>query len=176
MNARAVPADAVTEAAFLVGKSPRRNLAAGTPVRRADVVTVRQVEVPVMARDVARGAELSADDITWVTMNEGDVVGDVLTDEGAIVGLTARQMLRAGQPLRKYSLTKPIAVERNKMVTVMWTVQSINLTAQAKTMERGAVGDVIRVTNAKSNQTVLAEIIDSRTVRVAAPDQVSSRQ
>ena len=38
-----------------------------------------------------------------------------------------------------------------------------------------AAADVIRVTNTKSNQTVLAEIIDSRTVRVAAPEQVSSR-
>ncbi|MGE3333818.1 MAG: flagellar basal body P-ring formation chaperone FlgA [Rhodospirillaceae bacterium] len=175
MNAASLPADAVTDAAFLVGKTPRRNLVAGTPIRRADVTVVKQIEIPVLARDVARGTELTADDITYVMMNEGDVMGDVVTDEAGIVGQTARLMLRAGQPLRKYSMTKPIAVERNQMVTVMWTVKSMNLTAQAKTMERGAVGEMIRVTNTKSNQTVLAEIIDSRTVRVAAPDQVYSR-
>lgn len=174
MNAASLPADAVTDAAFLVGKTPRRNLPAGAPIRRADVAIVKQIEVPVLARDVARGTELSGDDITFVLMNEGDVVGDVVTDEAAIVGQTARLMLRAGQPLRKFSLTKPIAVERNQMVTVLWTVKSINLTAQAKTMERGAVGDMIRVTNTKSNQTVLAEVIDSRTVRVAAPEQTAA--
>lgn len=175
VDAARVPADAVTDPDFLVGKSTRRNLAAGAPIRRGDVALVRQVEVPVAARDLPRGTTVTEDDITWVTMNAGEVVGDIATDEEDILGQATRFLVRAGQPLRSHSIAKEVAVKRGQAVTVLWSVQSINLTAMGSALEKGAVGDVIRVNNTKSNQTVLAQVIDSRTVRVAAPDQISSR-
>jgi flagellar basal body P-ring formation protein FlgA len=175
VNAASVPADAVVSPEFLIGKSPRRNLAAGAPIRRADVAVVRQIDVPVAARDLPRGTTVTENDITWVTINEGDITDAVVTDESEIVGQMTRLALRAGQPVRKHSVAKAIAVERGATVTVLWSVKSINLTALGHAMERGAVGDVIRVTNSKSNQTVLAQIVDSRTVRVAAPEQISAR-
>jgi flagella basal body P-ring formation protein FlgA len=174
-NAAMLPADAVTSAEFLVGKRARRSLAANTPVRRADVAVMRQVEVPVAARDVPRGTTLTEDDITFMTMDEADLVGNVAMDLESIVGQITRLALRSGQPVRTHAIAKAVAVERGQLVTVLWSVTSINLTAQGHAMEKGAVGDLIRVTNTKSNQTVLAEILDSRTVRVAAPQQTSSR-
>jgi len=175
VNAASLPADAVTSAEFLVGKNPRRPLAAGAPIRRADVVVIRQREVPVAVRDIVRGTTLTEADITYVLMNEAEIVGEIAMDEAEIVGQLARLTLRAGQPVRKHAIGKATAVERGQLVTVMWSVATINLTAQGHAMEKGGVGDVIRVTNTKSKQAVLAEIIDSRTVRVAAPAQVSSR-
>lgn len=175
MNAANVPADAVTDAAFLIGKTPRRTLQAGQPIRRADVLVVRQVEVPVTARDLPRGATMTADDVTWVLMDEALVSGEMFADNAEIVGQTTRFLIRAGQPLRKHTLAKITAVNRGQMVTVLWSAKSMNLTAQGKAMEKGGVGDVIKVTNTKSNQTMLAEIIDERTVRIAAPAQTSAR-
>ncbi|MGE4065000.1 MAG: flagellar basal body P-ring formation chaperone FlgA [Rhodospirillaceae bacterium] len=175
VDAERVPRDAVTTADFLIGKSTRRALAGNIPIRRGDVATVHDIEVPVLTRDIPRGATVTEADITWLTMNEADVVGEIVMDVDAIVGQVARLSLKGGQPVRKHSVAKAIAVDRGQMVTVLWSVKSINLTAQGHAMEKGGVGDVIRVTNSKSHQTVLAEIIDSRTVRVAAPDQVSSR-
>jgi flagellar basal body P-ring formation protein FlgA len=133
------------------------------------------VEVPVAARDIVRGTTMTEGDITYVLMNEAEIVGEIAMDEADIVGQVARLTLRAGQPVRKHAIAKATAVERNQLVTVIWSVASINLTAQANAMEKGAVGDVIRVTNTKSKQTVLAQIVDSHTVRVAAPAQLSSR-
>ena len=67
------------------------------------------------------------------------------------------------------------ATERSAAPAISWrtSLRAILLSA-AEAIRGGAVGDLIRVTNTKSNQTVLAEIIDSRTVRVAAPQQTSS--
>lgn len=175
VDATLVPMDAVTDAAFLIGKTPRRPLSAGAPIRRADVAFIRQVEVPVATRDLPRGERVAEGDITWVTVNASEAANGVATNEEEIVGQTTRYLVRAGQQFRLNAVAKDVAVKRGQTVTVLWSVQTINLTALGNAQEKGGVGDVIRVTNTKSNQTVLAEIIDSRTVRVAAPDQISSR-
>jgi flagella basal body P-ring formation protein FlgA len=173
VDAALVPGDAVTSPDFLVGKRARRTLAANTPIRRNDVAVMRQIEVPVAARDVPRGTTLTEDDITFMNMDEADLVGNIATDLDTIVGQVTRLTLRSGQPVRTHAIAKAVAVERGQSVTMVWSVASINLTAQGNAMEKGAVGDVIRVTNAKSKETMLAEIIDNRTVRIAAPQQTS---
>ncbi len=167
VNAATLPADTVTTADYLVGKSPRRHLAAGQPIRRADVQIVRRVEVPVAARDLGRGTTLTEDDVTWVMMNEAQAVGEYSTDEAEILGQTTRHSVRAGQLLRKHTLAKDVVVARGQTITVTWSAASMNLTATATAMEKGAVGDVIRVMNAKSRQAMLVEVIDSRNARVA---------
>lgn len=167
VNAATLPADAVMDEDFLIGKSPRRTLTAGLPIRRADVRLVRQIEVPIAARDLSRGTILTESDFTWVVMNESEVAGEVVGAEEDIVGMITRHSVRAGQPMRKHSVAKPIAVERGQLVTVVWSAPGMNLTAQARVRENGGVGDVVRVINSKSNQVMLAEVIDARTVRVA---------
>lgn len=173
VDAASVPVDAVTAAEFLVDKTARRTLAAGAPIRRADVTYVRQVEVPVPAHDIVRGATVTEDDITWKMVDETDLTGDIAMVVDEVVGQVARLTLRAGQPMRRHSIAKAIAVERGQVVIVLWSAGGMSLTAQGVATEKGAVGDVIRVTNTKSNQKVLAEIIDSRTVRIAT--QTSAR-
>ncbi len=175
VDAAMLSGDAVTSPEFLVGKRARRTLAANTPIRRNDVAVMRQIEVPVAARDVPRGTTLTEDDVTLMNVDEADLVGSVAMDFESIVGQVTRLTLRSGQPVRTHAIAKAVAVERGQAVTMVWSVASINLTAQANAMEKGAVGDLIRVTNTKSKETMLAEIIDSRTVRVAAPQQTPSR-
>lgn len=175
IDANRLPKDAVTAADYLIGKSTRRVLAANVPIRRSDVALVHDIEVPVLTRNVPPGTILTAADFTMKTINEADVIGEVVMDETEVVGQMVRLTLRAGQPVRRNAITKPIAVDRGQGVTVLWSMKSINLTARGLAMEKGSVGEMIRVTNTKSNQVVLAEIVDNHTVRVAAPDQISAR-
>ena len=175
VNAAAVPLDAVTDAAFLIGKTPRRPLVAGAPIRRADVALMRQVEVPVATRDLPHGTAITDDDVTWVMVNASEAMNGVATSPEELLGQATRYLVRAGQQLRLNSIAKDIAVKRGQVLTVLWSVQNINLTASGSALENGAVGDVIRVTNSKSKQAFLAEVIDGRTVRVAAPEQVAAR-
>lgn len=168
-NAAHLPPDAVMDPAFLVGKSPRRALVGGEPIRRADVALVRRIDVPVAARDLPRGTTLTRDDFTWVMMNEGEVAGEIARDDDEIVGQMTRYGLRAGQPMRKHAFAKAVAVDRGQLVTIQWSAPGMNLTAQGHAKDKGGVGDVIRVTNTKSSAIVMAEIIDSRTVQIVAP-------
>ncbi len=173
-NAAELPSDAILDAAQLVGKTPRRMLPAGAPVRRGDVALVRQVRVPVAARDLGRGEVLTAADLTTVTMTDAEVNGNVITDLNDIVGRAAKHAMRAGQVMHGFDIARPVAVERGRIVTIIYTVPLINLTAQGIAQEQGGVGDAIRVTNNKSNTTVIAEVVDAHTVRITAARQTAS--
>jgi flagella basal body P-ring formation protein FlgA len=170
-----LPGDVVTDPRQLIGHTPRRMISAGAPMRRGDIQMVRQVEVPVAARDLTRGEILDSEDLTWVTMDDGDVVSNTITDEADLMGRATKHPIRAGQALRKHDIARPVAVARGKLVTILWSTSAINLTAQGLAMEAGGVGDVIRVTNTKSKTVVTVEVIDATTVRVAAPQQTAAR-
>jgi flagella basal body P-ring formation protein FlgA len=173
-NASDLPQDAVLDAAQLVGKTPRRNLPAGTPVRRGDVQFVRQVQVPVAARDFGRGEMLAAGDLTFITLTDADVVGNVITDLSEIVGRSTKHAMRAGQMMHSFDIARPVAVERGKLVTIIYSVPMMNLTSQGIAQEPGGVGDAIRVTNNKSNATIVGEVIDARTVRIGMKQTASA--
>jgi flagella basal body P-ring formation protein FlgA len=166
VNADDVPSDVVTDETHLIGKTPKRFLASRTAIRRSDVQTVDIVEVPVAARDIRRGTTLSAEDLNWVQMSEQDIIGEVVRDEKSLIGQIANAGVRAGQTFRAVSVVQPVAVAKGKSVTLIYHTRVMNLTAKGKALEDGAVGRVIRVVNAKSNQTVFAEVIDTDTVRV----------
>ncbi len=167
-NAADLPPDAVLDAGQLVGKTPRRMLTAGSPIRRGDVQIVRQVQVPVAVRDLSRGEMLQESDLTMITLTDTEVVSNVLTAVDDIVGRSTKHAMRAGQMMHTFDIARPVAIERGKMVTILYDVPLINLTAQGIAQEKGGVGDAIRVTNSKSNTTVVAEVIDARTVRIGA--------
>lgn len=167
-NTADLPADVITDASLLQGRTSRRMLVAGAPVRRGDVELVRQVQVPVAARDLDRGETLGDEDISWVSMSQGDVASNAISEEDALVGLQAKHNIRAGQTLRKFDVKRPIAVPRGKLVTILWSARAMNLTVQGQALEAGGVGEIIKVANTKSKTTVMAEVIDAATVRIAA--------
>ena len=134
---------------------------------------VRQVHVPVAARDLNRGDVLTAADLNTITLTDAEVGANVITDVSDIVGRAAKHAMRTGQMMHPFDIARPVAVERGKMVTILYAVPLISLTAQGIAQEQGGVGDVVRVTNSKSNATVLAEVIDARTVRITTPKQAA---
>lgn len=176
VNAADLPAGAVLDIDQLLGKTPRRTLPAGAPIQAHDVVMVRKVTVPALARDINRGEILTAADLTTTTITEAQLVNNVLVGVEAIIGRIAQQNLRSGQLVHSFNIARPIAVERGKMVTIIYAAPMMNLTAQGVAQEQGGVGDAIRVVNAKSNTTLVAEVIDARTVRIGSKEGAKQTQ
>jgi len=167
-NAADLPRDVITDAELLIGKNPRRYLAARAPIRRADVQSVREVRVPVATHDLSRGTVVSAADLNWIVMNDNVIAANVVTDSANIIGRETKHPIRSGQMLRTHDIALPIAIERGRLITILWSTSLMNLTVQGLAQEAGGVGDVIRVINTKSKTSVLAEVIDAQTVRVSA--------
>lgn len=116
----------------------------------------RVADVPVLNRTIARGDTITAADVDWVRLPESQVRGEILLTEGALVGMSARRALSPDRPLRSYDVEPPIVVERGELVSLVYQVGALTLSAQARALENGGQGQFIRFVNLQSNRTVEA--------------------
>ncbi len=165
-NAVNLPDDVILNADQLIGKTPRRYLAAGSPVRRGDVIMVHMLEVPVANRGLSRGTVLTDKDISWVTVKDMNLADDVVVDEADIIGYVTRHTIRPGQIFRNHNVERPTVIERGTLITIVWDVPMMSLSAQGQATEAGGMGDIIRVVNTGSKTAIFAEVIGPQKVRV----------
>ncbi|MGE5502945.1 MAG: flagellar basal body P-ring formation chaperone FlgA [Actinomycetota bacterium] len=141
---------------------------AGSPAATRVKVTGRvwtTTRIPVLTHAMGRGDVITEKDVEWQEMREENARRDVVTDARHLIGMEPRYQLRAGTPVRTTEVAKPVAVARNGVVTMMYRTKFMTLSAQGRAIEDGSTGDVIRVTNMQTKQTVEA--------RVEAPGMVS---
>jgi flagella basal body P-ring formation protein FlgA len=124
-------------------------------------------DVPTLAHPIARGEVISARDLIFARMRKDAVRRDVILDADQIIGMTPRSTLRTGQTVTIAELQHPIAVARGALVTVVLHDGAMTLSIQGRANEPGSVGDVIRVTNMRSNQTVAARVDGANLVSVS---------
>jgi flagella basal body P-ring formation protein FlgA len=107
----------------------------------------------VVAAGTIRGAALigPAD----VAVIEGATPG-ALSDVGEAIGMEARINLYPGRPIRAGDLRPPAIVERNEIVSIRYEYGGLLILTEGRAMDRAAVGELLRVTNLASRQTVTA--------------------
>ena len=125
------------------------------------------VNIPVLVRSVQRGEMIRSSDLDYVQKRRQAVGRNTILDIDRIIGKTPRRYLQTGKPIRMADLRMPILVSKGKLVTLTLKNRHMLITAQGKALEDGAKGDVIRVTNTRSRQTVQGV--------VTAPNRVSMR-
>jgi flagellar basal body P-ring formation protein FlgA len=84
---------------------------------------------------------------------EGNTVGAVTAIEDAL-GLETRVTLYAGRPVRIGDLGAPAIIERNQLVTLTYKSGGLQIMADGRALGRAGIGDVVRVMNLGSRQTV----------------------
>ena len=83
-----------------------------------------------------------------------------------MIGKTPLRQVQAGEPIRQRDLISPQLVQRGDEILIQFSSGAIQLTAKGKAMQPGAEGDLIRVVNLGSNQSLRAEIVGDKIVRV----------
>lgn len=83
----------------------------------------------------------------------GDVPG-ALSDPALALGLETRVALYAGRPVNPADLAPPAAVERNAVISLIYTSGGLVIETEGRALGRGAAGDRIRVLNLASRATV----------------------
>ncbi len=124
------------------------------------------IQVPILKTNIQNGRSITANDIDYIKVRERDFSQGTVADAQSLIGMTARRMLIAGRPLKENELTPPQAVERGEMVMLSLRAGTMNITTQVKALQNGAKGDIIRVVNMSSNQTLQAIITDDNAVTV----------
>ncbi|BEU87200.1 hypothetical protein TAMA11512_06640 [Selenomonas sp. TAMA-11512] len=122
--------------------------------------------VLVASRNLFPSDELTAAD---VHLEEREVFGREdkwLRSADAVVGKQPRSLIEMGKVLTKSSVVSPILIEAGTEVTMVSEYNGIEVRAAGVALARGRAGQRIRVRNALSRRVVIAEVINSTTVRI----------
>lgn len=127
---------------------------------------VATVDAVVIAHAIARGEVIKTSDVAIERRAKTEEPG--LSDMALAVGMAARHDLRAGQVLHAADLMKPMIVQRNDAVTIVYQVPGLTLTLRGQAQEAGAFGDRIAVLNPQSKHVVQGVICGRDRVSVQA--------
>jgi flagella basal body P-ring formation protein FlgA len=116
---------------------------------RYEFVVRAQVSAPVVvsATDIPAGKVLSDEDLL-LERHELVSLTDAVASPGAVVGLSGKRMLRAGEVLRMALLAAPMVVKRGDAVTIVARSEQIEVSMAGEALDSGARGALVRVRNA----------------------------
>lgn len=121
----------------------------------------------VATRTIRAQTVLTADDFTAV---DADIPG-AMTDPAAVIGQEARVTLYAGRPILASSLGAAALVERNQTVNLVFRSNGLSILTEGRALDRGGVGDLIKVMNLASRTTVTGTIGPDGSVMVHAENE-----
>lgn len=105
---------------------------------------------------------LSPDDLA---VNDATVPGAFASLE-EVVGREARVTLYPGRPIMANQIGAPALVDRNQVVRMNFAAGSLAITAEGRALDRGGVGDVVRVMNLSSRQIVSGAVAPDGSIEV----------
>ena len=143
---------------------------------RPEVGTIRlsgraseTVLAPVLTRNMRRGDIVTASDVALTSMPKRQTVLAKPAAMASIIGLAARQPLRAGMIANASYFTAPDIVERSDTVTILFRAGKLTLSMRGKALNSGAKGDVISVQNLQTNRIIRGEIISHGLLQADRP-------
>lgn len=108
----------------------------------------------VAARTIPPRTVLMAEDLKEIAQ---DIPGGI-ADAASIIGMEARVALYANRPISAASLRMPAVVERNQVITLIYDTGGMMISTDGRALDRAGPGEVIRVMNLGSRNTVSAKI------------------
>jgi len=134
---------------------------------------VYQMTIAVPAHGMGIGDIFGPADITEAKLPRERVASDAVTNPQQLVGKAARRILRAGETVRAGDIAEPIVVHKGDLVTIALNTPGMQLTAQGKALEDGAIRTSIRVANTQSNRVIDAVVAGPKQVVIGSGAAVS---
>jgi flagellar basal body P-ring formation protein FlgA len=125
---------------------------------------IETIEAVTIERPLERGEIIKASDLAMQRRPKAD--GAALTALDAAIGMAARHPLRPGQALSQADLMKPMIVQRNDTVMLVYEAPGLTLTLRGEAQDAGALGDTIGVLNVQSKRVVQGVITGPGRVKV----------
>lgn len=119
-------------------------------------------DIVVPTRTIRAATIISEIDVTLKpggTPNAFDRLEDV-------TGQEARTTLYAGRPIRLDDIGPPALIERNQIVSLRFQSKGLVITTEGRSLQRGGIGDRIRIMNLSSRATLFGQIEPDGSVRV----------
>lgn len=129
-------------------------------------MVTRRLEIPVLARTVARGETIRKNDIHWIEVDRSDARHDVVLDADQLIGQQAKRTMQADRLVRTSDLQKPVLIQKNDLVTMIVASANMTLVMTGVAQEEGAAGETVRLLNPKSKKTVQGVVTGVKEVRI----------
>ena len=85
-----------------------------------------------------------------------------------IAGLVPHRYVRAGSPVSVNYFQTQVAVRGNSPVTIISNINGFQITAKGIALNRGRIGQIIKVKNENSQKILSAKVVDANTVEVVS--------
>ena len=83
-----------------------------------------------------------------------------------VVGQEARTALYAGRPIPFDAVGPPALVDRNQIVSLRFEGNGLKISTEGRSLERGGIGDRVRIMNLSSRATLFGYIQEDGTIKV----------
>jgi len=141
---------------------------AENPLKRVSVSgrIDRLVAVPVLKSSLKNGDIIGAMDIDFIDIPNNRIANGTILDEKDLVNMTPRRVLHGGKPVIINELEHPKMVDRGDAITLIFANGPMMLTVKGKSMQAGALGDTVRVSNTDSNKNLQGVVTAHREVTI----------
>lgn len=134
------------------------NAPAATPARPAN--QAKQVgaaaqadgQVLVLARDLARGDVITANDVEWQSPQAGRTAHGL--DYDAAIGMEARRTLKAGQLILASDVKAATVIRKGDPVAIVYTAPGVRLSVDGVAQGEASLGQPVRVLNSYSKRSI----------------------
>jgi len=128
---------------------------------------IYQVTIAVPSHGMAIGDVFGASDVKEIKLPRDRITPDAITSAQALIGKATRRILGTNEIVRAGDIADPIVVHKGDLVTVALNSSTMQLTAQGKALDDGAMGASIRILNTQSNRTIDATVAGPNQVAIA---------
>jgi len=173
---RPVPKGALSFQAFQKDKRILRGQVRLIAVVRVDGVVKNKVrlsgwvdvfeELVCASRNLSKGEIIGQDDIFLKRKNTSKRSPKVLTDMRGALGLMAKHNIRKNTFIKEWMVERPPVVNKGDVVTILAELGGLRVTVPGRTLEKGHLGESIRVQNVMSLKKIYARVVNSNVVRV----------
>ncbi len=118
------------------------------------------------SRNLKKGETVKEDDLYLARRNISHLSPNILTDMSKAVGLIVKHNLKEETCLKEWMLERSPVLDRGDMVTILAESGNLKVTVSGMVLEKGYLGELIRVRNAMSKKKIYARVINNSTVVV----------
>ena len=111
-------------------------------------------EVPVLNVDINRGDPITANMITYESIDPNRRIQGLIRSASLLEDTEATRTIRAGQPLSTRDIQAVSVISRGDQIQLIYENGPLRLIVSAKALSDAAAGDSVRVQNLQSNRSM----------------------
>ena len=122
--------------------------------------------LPVLNRMFKKGEIISEKDIGTMRLNASNLKKNTISSPEDIIGKTPRSIIMPNHIINAMDIDAALMVEKGKMINLNYYNNNVSIKMPVQAMESGAIGEVIKVKNLKSNSILSAVVSDRSNVTI----------